>query len=240
MARWKLTEKNYLKVPGTKWELTIADRVTGRPVRKVFDVPRYLDPDDQGDWTHHEAPGVGYIAVCHEGTGEARDIIFIGDPTPGMLPLDDEAKAITAKFTWTPTRSTADEDKENSFSQKLLMGLVDQMADVQAKAASAPMGAGMEKLFEAMSAMMAQNAQLLAALGAKAIDAEHQKQARALGEEPQQVIDEEEPLEHLEPTAEEIAEAAEAAQALEAESNLRAAAVVAAGEVPRASFKRRT
>jgi hypothetical protein len=38
------------------------------------------------------------VIVCHEGKGEDSDIVFIGDPTPDMLPVDDEAREITATF----------------------------------------------------------------------------------------------------------------------------------------------
>ncbi len=103
MARWKLTEPHYLKVPGTKWEYTMQNRTTGKPQRKVFDVPLYLNPEDEGDWNVREGYD-GYIAVCHEDKGLPSDIAFIGDPTPGMVPLDDEARELTARFAWTPTQ----------------------------------------------------------------------------------------------------------------------------------------
>lgn len=90
MARWQLTAKHYLNVPGTEWEHTEQNRDTGRSVRKRFTVPRYLDPDNPGDFNYP-----GEIIVCHEDKGQARDIIFVGPPTPDMTPIDAEAEAIS-------------------------------------------------------------------------------------------------------------------------------------------------
>ena len=52
MARWKLTQKHYLMVPGTKWEYVENDRSTGRPIRKTYDVPLFLDPEDPSAWNY--------------------------------------------------------------------------------------------------------------------------------------------------------------------------------------------
>ena len=49
MARWKLTEAHYLKVPGTAWEYNSIDRRTGRPKREVFSGPLQLDPKSIDD-----------------------------------------------------------------------------------------------------------------------------------------------------------------------------------------------
>lgn len=92
MARWSLTQKHYIMVPDTEWEHKETDRDTGKSVRKSFPVPRYLDPADPGDWTHRDLEA---IIVCYEGKGQPKDIVFIGDPTPDMAPLDDEAQAIS-------------------------------------------------------------------------------------------------------------------------------------------------
>lgn len=220
MARWRLTEPHYLNVPGTKWEHTTTDRSSGRPIKKTFDVPLFLHPEDPYDWTHDKKDD-GYIVVCHEGKGGPGDITFIGNPTPGMLPLDDEAREISAQFSskWTPTQGTDDISQSNSFQQKLLNGLIDQMSAVQT-ASQQPI-AGMEKFMEMMMGVMQQNQQILAALVGKSIDtSEFAKQGAALGEAP--VPDEEAPLEEAEPTEEEIAKAAEAAAAAEAASHQRA------------------
>lgn len=93
MARWRLTNKHYLNVPGTEWMHEEVNRDTGRKARKIFPVPEYLDPDDPGCYNYP-----GEIIVCHEGKGEPRDKIFVGPPTPDMEPLDNEAKAISQEM----------------------------------------------------------------------------------------------------------------------------------------------
>ncbi len=90
MARWRILGPHYLNVPGTEWEYKETDRETGRQGRKIFIVPRLLDPgavDRQG--RNYEE------IVCHEGKGLSSDIVFIGEPTPDMEPIDDEAKIIS-------------------------------------------------------------------------------------------------------------------------------------------------
>lgn len=225
MARWKLTEKHYLNVPGTRWEFQTVDRNTGRPQRKTFTVPLYLDPENPDDCNYKDGYD-SWIIVAYEGSAEGRDIIFVGDPTPGMLPIDDEAKAISAKFKWTPTQGLDDESKENSYQNKLLLGLIDQMADMSVKASATPMAPGMEQFLSQMTLMMQQQTQILAALAGKGQDSEFVKQAKALGEQP--IINDEEPLpEAEEPTAEEIEQSAKAFAAAEASSGKAARANLA-------------
>ena len=224
MARWKLTEPHYLKVPGTKWELIRQDRTTGRQVRIAYDVPLYLHPEDPGDWNHGDKrSGDGYVVVAYEGKGEPGDIIFEGNPTPGMLPLDKEAEDITKTFSkvWTPTQGIDEISQGDSFSQKLLMGMLDQMSVTKAAVESAPMAPGFEKFMEMMTAMMAQQTQILAAMGGKLADVEFARAGKALGETP--IIDDAEPLEaEVELTEEEIKAASEAAAAREAASTQKA------------------
>lgn len=96
MARWRLMQPHYLNVPvlpdGTKveWEHKETDRETGRMNRKYFTVPCLLDTKNPGDFTEGDS-----IVVCYEGKGNRRDVTFIGDPTPDMEPLDDEAETIS-------------------------------------------------------------------------------------------------------------------------------------------------
>lgn len=92
MARWRLMQPHYLNVPDTEWEYKEVNRTSGKPQRKVYQVPRMLHPDDSGDYTH---PELQAIIVCYEGKGEARDLTFFGEPTPDMEPLDAEAQAIS-------------------------------------------------------------------------------------------------------------------------------------------------
>lgn len=99
--RWRLTSPHYLNVfqlpDGTRceWEHRETARETGRTVRKLFRVPILLNPNDPADFTH---PGKIIVTQYVEGTrGQEGDIIFEGEPTPEMEPLNDEAEAITAK-----------------------------------------------------------------------------------------------------------------------------------------------
>lgn len=95
MARWRLQSAHYLNVQGSdgvpvEWEYTEQSRLTGKQVRKRFQVPQFLDPKDPSD---HNYPGE--IIVCWEDKGAPQDITFFGAPTPEMEPLDAEAEAIT-------------------------------------------------------------------------------------------------------------------------------------------------
>lgn len=224
MARWKLTEAHYLNVPGTKWELTMQNRQTGRPQRKVFDVPLYLNPEDEGDWNVREGYD-GYIAVCHVGKGLPGDREFLGDPTPGMVPLDDEARALTATFAWKPTMGTDEESKMASFGNQLLNGLIDQMSDLQVKATQAPQVQGLDQLIAVMTQMMAQQAQLISALAPSRLSA-----APTVMEE-EQVVEVEEPLPETEPTDEEFLAAQTAAAERERASTERAASRMASRRI---------
>lgn len=162
MARWRLAAPHYLKVPGTEWEYKEVDRTTGKQVRKVFPVPLLLDPDQPADWNHRYGDGQGEIIVAYAGkTDNVRDIIFEGDPTPDMIPLDEEAKAITATFA---TRwKHPIESLEKSYSEHMLDDLQRQVADVRAQTAAQPVE-GMSELLKVMKEMMEQNQQVISAL----------------------------------------------------------------------------
>lgn len=97
MARWKLLKPHYLNVAGTQYELKETDRF-GKVARKLFNVPRYLDPDSPADWTHRYGQDVGDVIVCLPGRGQRNDVEFAGAPTPDMEPLDDEAAEISGRF----------------------------------------------------------------------------------------------------------------------------------------------
>lgn len=100
--RWTLIEPHYINVPtlpdGTRveWEHRETARGSGRTVRKLYQVPMLLDPKDAANHNH---PGI--IVVCHdvEGARMTRgDYIFLGNPTQGMEPLNNEAEAISASM----------------------------------------------------------------------------------------------------------------------------------------------
>lgn len=166
MARWQLTEPHYLNVPGTQTE----DRSMGDNSRKKLSAPLHLDPNDEKQWNYREmiAPQImdGKIVVCYEGKGEPKDIIFVGDPTPGMLPMDDEAREISSKFTWLPTETLNEAD---SFSHRLLLGLLTDTATAREQAKAASMPEGMAELMKGLTDMMKMQTQLFAALTGKTI-----------------------------------------------------------------------
>lgn len=219
MARWQLTEASYLNVPGNLWEQQITDRATGRPVRKQFPVPLHLDPNIESDWNHKEQLGNniidGKIIVCHAGKGEPKDIIFEGPPNPGMLPLDDEAREISGKYSWTPTRGLDDRSQAESFQQQLLVTLSASMDSVKNAQAEIP---GMSELMKALAAMMSQQTAILAALAGKpggSAGSVALPGAEVVYDALQHVKDDAEPLGEAEPTEAEVAVAS--AQAVAAD-----------------------
>jgi len=163
MARWKLTDAHYLRVLGMKWEYQEIDRRTGRPKRTQFEVPLYINPkyeDDlkafgQGD----PDPEFCDIIVSDGNNPQPKDVIFIGDPTPCMTPLDDEAKEISARLekSW-----NAPEVEGLSYGQRLELGFINQMAELKDKVQQAPQIAGLEQLMASMTAMMQQQTEILA------------------------------------------------------------------------------
>lgn len=91
--RWRLMEAHYINVPGTEWEHNESDRTTGKAVRKLYSVPCLLDPRNPNDCNRD---GDCIVAHAIEGLrNERTDIIFLGDPTPGMEPENDEAQTIS-------------------------------------------------------------------------------------------------------------------------------------------------
>lgn len=162
MARWKLLIPHYINVPGTEWEYQEVDRQTGRQKRKQFPVPMFLDPNDPQacnySWGNRDNQE-GEIVVCWEGRGESRDIVFVGNPTPDMVPVDDEAREISAGFEqiW---KHKPDVDI-GTFSQSLVDKFQIQMAETQAKPSQIE---GLGDLVAVMKQMVEQNAQLLSAI----------------------------------------------------------------------------
>lgn len=170
MARWQLTEPHYLNTLDTKWEFETKSRTTGRSERKQFRVPTHLDPNIETDCNYQERIGNNMvdakIIVCWEGKGELKDIIFEGPPTPGMLPLDDEAKEISAKFDWIPTAGLDENSQFNSFAQKKLMEFTEQLKDT----VKSPAIEGMAEFMKTMAQMMQTQTQILAKLSGHPIE----------------------------------------------------------------------
>lgn len=152
MARWKLLTPHYLNtVSSNEWEYMETDRSTGRPIRKKFTVPRYLHPMDPGDWTRRwgtKGDEEGEVVVCHGTSSDA--IEFIGDPTPDMLPLDDEARAISSglEHIW---QYRPDTDIPGDYSQSLVDAFQTQMAEVVARPVEVP---GMTDLVTAIGSLV--------------------------------------------------------------------------------------
>ena len=173
MARWKLMASAYLNTSNpVEWEYNETDRASGRPRRTRLQVPRYLDVKDPGDWTQRwgqaDSANVignedGCIVVCTPGTGQGRDIEFIGDPTPDMVPLDAEAEAITARFEehW---RYKPD-GGPISYSQSMVDEFKMEMVEKEVKPQQVEI-AGLGDLVGAIAAMAKQNAELLASITA--------------------------------------------------------------------------
>ena len=160
MARWRLNDKHYIYVEGTECEYVETDQETGKRARKIYEVPRFLDPKDPKD---HNYPGE--IVVSHLPNG--RDYIFHGDPTPDMEPLDEEAKAISDKLRprWREPFSELDMYfmSEQNYSQSMLR-MNERLLDNAARQAPQSLGGvtreDFEKLQEQVAALLEQNAKL--------------------------------------------------------------------------------
>jgi hypothetical protein len=133
--RWRLMTSHYLNVPGTEWEHNESDRTTGKAVRKLYPVGLLLDPRNPQDCNRD-----GDCVVAHAIEGlrnERTDFIFLGDPTPDMEPMNDEAEEITngLKAKWAHPIDTLPvnggmNDAEKAFMEKMMLAF--------AGAASAP------------------------------------------------------------------------------------------------------
>lgn len=164
MARWKLATAHYINcLDGAEWEYSEVDRTTGRNIRKKFPVPRLLNPLDPSDWNNKWGSRdneEGEVIVCLEGKGEPRDYTFLGDPTPDMIPLDDEARAISADFAdrWSFKPATGE---PGNFSQSLVDKFQSEMADIKSKPVEIP---GLTDLVSAITTSNKQNSELMAEL----------------------------------------------------------------------------
>ena len=175
--RWRLTSPHYLNVPGVEWNYNEVDRKTGKQVTRRFPTPSLLDPNNPGDWNivsiRNQAggPEEGQIIVGWEGKCLDTDIIFKGAdwkshgaPTPDMVPLDDEAKAESAKYLkqWNmPTDGSPIPDN----SSELILNRLQAEFKAVSEATNKPQQIeGLTEMLAAMTAIMKQNAELLATL----------------------------------------------------------------------------
>lgn len=170
MARWKLLEAHYLNIEDCFWEQVETDRETGRQRRKQYPVPMHLDPKNPADCNYRPAGGnvliggsseeVGAIIVCHKGKGERRDLVFYGDPTAGMEPLDDEAREISERLQAEGRWTSVDTFDMRSPSEVR----ADQMIQQMGKNDSSGDIIEMQKQMMAMMAMMTQTLQQIAVI----------------------------------------------------------------------------
>ncbi len=151
MARWKLATPHYLNtVEPNEWEYKETDRKTGREKRMRIPVPRYFSPNDPSDWNNRwggKDNEDGEVIVCQPGKGEDRDYAFLGDPSPNMIPIDDEAKEISASFAerW---KYKSDIETPGSYSQSLIDKFQVEAAAIAAKPVEIP---GLSDLVAAIS-----------------------------------------------------------------------------------------
>lgn len=166
--RWRLTSAHYLNVPGTEWERQELNMQSQSMARQRFVVPMLVDPKDPKS-TRGQPEDEVYVA--HEGSKYSRDIIFIGDPTPEMEPMNEEAEAITNRLR--PSWSHPVDALPGTFNQSMLIGLEKQLAEAIARAGGIPkeapnVGGVSAEDFAALQAqvqtLMEQNAALLAQL----------------------------------------------------------------------------
>lgn len=165
MARWKLMQPHYLNIlqlpDGTKgeWTKEETNRTTGRMARKAYAVPVLLDTDNPQDFNDQDG-----IIVCFEGKGERNDITFIGNPTPDMEPLDEEAEEISAsmRVKWDhpidslPANGGMNE-QESKFMQQMMAAFAGQTTAANQAVPNAEMAelkAQVAKLTEALAAQL--------------------------------------------------------------------------------------
>lgn len=162
MARWRLAAPHYLNVEGTTWEYKEVDRTTGRQKRTNFPVPLHLDPDNPSDWNHVYGKDAGEIIVC-DGKDDvnAKDIIFTGEPTPDMVPMDKPAEVLSASLAhkWKhPIESLS-----GTYADAMLRDFQEELDQVRTQNSGGKVE-GMTELLTAMAGMMKQNQDLIAAL----------------------------------------------------------------------------
>jgi hypothetical protein len=157
--RWRLEQPHYLAVVGTEWEYKEISQASGEEVRVRMPVHKYLDPKDPRFCNRD-----GECVVTYGDAGP-REYVFTGDPTPDMVPLNDEAEAIsTARAPhWKHPIETLQGNGEG-----LAAGWQREMAAIMASmkpGSIAPVAPGISEdqfneLKEQVAALMKQNAML--------------------------------------------------------------------------------
>jgi hypothetical protein len=171
MARWRLSTAHYLNVEGVSWQYSETDQFSGRAVMKKFPVPSYFDPRFKEYWNYRDMLGKervgardeeGSVVVCDGNNPGPYDVIFRGDPTPDMLPLDAEAEAISASYAdrW---KHRGEDLIIHDYSQSLLNDLYQQLADAQTSRPTEDI----TELVSTMTQVMQQNTQILEKLASQ-------------------------------------------------------------------------
>lgn len=189
--RWRLTSPHYLNVSGVEWNYNEVDRKTGKQVTRRFPVPSLLDPNNPQDWNivsvRNQAggPEEGQIIVGWEGKCLETDIIFKssdwkghGAPTPDMVPLDDEAKAESAKYLkqWNmPTDGSPIPDNSSELILNRLQAEFKTVSEAQNKPQQIE---GLTEMLAAMTAIMKQNQELIALMAKPQVAVEQPATAR--------------------------------------------------------------
>jgi hypothetical protein len=143
--RWRLLAAHYINVPvlpdGTRveWEHKETNRESGRAVRKLYQVPMMLNPEDPGD---HNYPGEIIVAQHADGAHFLRqDLLFEGPPTRDMEPLNEAAEAITEqhKARWVhPIETLPANGGMNSQEQAFMASMMAAFAKEVGAAQSVP------------------------------------------------------------------------------------------------------
>jgi len=170
---------HYLNVPGIEWEYVEISRSSNKQARVRFPVPQYLNPDDPSD---HNYPGEVVVAHAREGEKVSKfhpkDIIFVGQPTPDMEPMDEEAEKISEslKGQWVGPMSEQALPGYGDYSQSLLakfdeeltaaiqrVGIPKGMANTSVKQSD------FDALQKQVAELTKQNSELLAKINAKPV-----------------------------------------------------------------------
>lgn len=179
MARWRLTEPHYLNgytydTERTEWEQVEIAQDAKKQMRKRYTVPLFLDPKDPSAFNYP-----GEIVVSDKPNG--RDIVFHGPPTPGMDPMDEEARQLSeaeSKNWIHPIESLPGQ----GFAENLLAQLTSQLSALQNQQPVQPVQAVAEsqvsaKDFNELKGLVAQLMEQNAALQAQLAEPRPERRA---------------------------------------------------------------
>lgn len=170
MARWRLTAKHYINVlekdTGEKveWIREETNPDTGRKLRRPFQVPMLLDPDDVTCKNRD-----GDVIVSRADSVKRGDFVYEGPPTVDMEPLDDEAEEISKLESVNWTNPIDAIPGNGDYGANLLDHLSKQLNEAilknpvpQATSLSGVSASEFGAMKEQMAVLMKQNAELMA------------------------------------------------------------------------------